>query len=488
MKLSLAVANDADPLPRRAKGTGTIRKSRDGRFRALYAFTAGKREEIDGSPFESYEAADRALAAVLLELRALGATNHGLPLRKVAERCFDSRELGGYRSVKSERDRWEAYVEKHDLAGTPIGLVAKGEVRALLNGLRKTRGKGPLATQTKRNVLNMLRAVFDYAVEAELVDDNPLLGMKVKDSGRVTETRRPLSLEQCTALLATAKDPIVAVAVGTGMRSGELRALRWEHVHLDGSSPHVMCCYGGTPAKPRKNGKVHRVSLFGLALDTFRAMAKRLHADDREGIVFRSFRGSYRAIGHAVERDEWLAWLGEAKIDRRVRFHDLRHTCATLLLNGAWGRKWTYEEVKELLDHSSVKVTERYAKALGSLVEDAAAEMRSLARSKKGTRRGKDRGAMGAHIDDAVVAQAIEILQRRGSDSNRRLTVLQSHVDPNVFERLASLALHARSYVSSVAERSPLVHVRALDLADAVFELVDAAAEPMTRLSTGSRP
>ncbi len=336
----------------------------------------------------------------------------------------------------------------------------------------------------------MLRAVFDYAVEAELVDDNPLIGMKVKDSGRVTETMRPLTFEQCTALLATAKDPIVAVAVGTGMRSGELRALRWEHVYdLFGDDPHVMACYGGTPNKPRKNGRVHRVGLFGVALETLRAMSKQLHPDDRTGIVFRAQRGSYRAVGHAVERDEWIAWLAEAKIDRHVRFHDLRHTCATLLLNGAWGRKWTYEEVKELLDHSSVKVTERYAKALGSLADGAAAEMRELARKPKGKakRRAKDRGATGAQPDDAIVAQAVEILRRRGSDSNRRLTVLQSQCEPSDFERLGRLALLVRSYVSAVAERSPLVHVRGLDLADAVFDVVDAAADPTLRTAEGGR-
>ena len=101
----------------------------------------------------------------------------------------------------------------------------------------------------------------------------------------------------------------------------------------------------------------------------------------------------------------------------------LRHTCATLLLNGDLGRKWTYEEVKELLDHSSVKVTERYAKVLGTLVDKAAGEMRTPRKLRKAT---PDRGAIGAQLDETIRAQAREIIGRRGSDSNRRMTVLQT--------------------------------------------------------------
>jgi integrase len=44
-----------------------------------------------------------------------------------------------------------------------------------------------------------------------------------------------------------------------------------------------------------------------------------------------------------------------------VRFHDLRHTCASHLVSGTWGRAWRLEEVRDYLGHSNISVTQRYA-------------------------------------------------------------------------------------------------------------------------------
>lgn len=441
-------------MKRRPKGSGSILATPEGKYRALFAFTPGHREDIDGSPFETYEAAEAALDGILTELRAAGAVRGGATLRALGKTALDRREKAGYGSVDSERDRWNAYIENHELAGLPARLVTRGDVRDLLGGLRNQKTKKPLATQTKRNVLNLLRAVFDVGVEDERIEENPLLGMKIKNIGSTEEEIRPLTWEQTQALLAVATDPAVAVKVGTGMRSGELRSLHWQDVHLDGADPHVLARYG-KPGKPRKNGKVLRVPLFGVALEAFEKMPRQ-----RTGIVFPALRGGYRAKGQIFDRDDWKAWLKAAGIERRVRPHDLRHTCATLLLNGDLGRKWTYEEVKELLGHSSVKVTERYAKVLGTLASKAAAAMRKPRKNKIG---------IGSAEHAAVVTKAREILQRRGSDSNRRMTVLQTQLEPNVGASLESLPILCRSYVEAVAKGDVFSHTRGLELAEAVW-------------------
>jgi integrase len=51
----------------------------------------------------------------------------------------------------------------------------------------------------------------------------------------------------------------------------------------------------------------------------------------------------------------------KAGITRRVRFHDLRHTTASHLVLGSWGRCWKLIEVRDFLGHSTLNVTERYA-------------------------------------------------------------------------------------------------------------------------------
>ena len=86
--------------------------------------------------------------------------------------------------------------------------------------------------------------------------------------------------------------------------------------------------------------------------------------------------------GHHRDRKPprgWKAWLKAAGITRRVRWHDLRHTCASALVGGALGRKWSLEEVRALLGHSSIRVTERYAHFGKSLVMMAAMETNHVA-------------------------------------------------------------------------------------------------------------
>jgi hypothetical protein len=66
--------------------------------------------------------------------------------------------------------------------------------------------------------------------------------------------------------------------------------------------------------------------------------------------------------------------VAERHDGREVRFHDLRHTCASSLIAGWWGRRWSLEEVKGLLGHRSITTTERYAHLAESALNNAARE------------------------------------------------------------------------------------------------------------------
>lgn len=432
-------------MKRRPWGTGTIERQGK-RFRARFPFRTGQREEIDGSPFDSYEAAEAALDAILEALRDAGAARGGKTLLKLGESVLDRREKEGYRSVRDERNRWKSYVSGWAPAMGPARLVTRIEVRDWLAELA-ARG---LAVQTRRNALNLLRTVFAVGLEEGHVDENPCIGLKVKSHGRTDDTSTWLTAEEVERLVAVATDPAIALAIGTGMRSGELRALRWEDVHAD----HIVIRFGA-PQKPRKNGRVHRVPILPLARQALDALPK------SHPIVLVSATNHYRPKGRIVSPRDWKAWLKAAGITRRVRTHDLRHTTATLLLTGAWGRVWSLEEVKEMLGHSSIKVTERYARATGTLAERAAREMGG-------------RPEQGPKEMSAEASQAREILGRRGSDSNRRMTVLQFERVSNASADFESVSGLAWAFLEAVAAGDPRAVALGLRLADACIAVRSA--------------
>lgn len=157
------------------------------------------------------------------------------------------------------------------------------------------------------------------------------------------------------------------------------RRLRTADVHTEGDTPHVVVRYGRPPARPTKTGKVRRVPLFGLALDAARRQVARA-----PGAVFwpaprGGFRSRYRVLGrvHLSDgryADVWPSVVLEAGIGRPVRWHDLRHTCASACVSGWWGRRWTIEEVAALLGHATTTTTQRYAHLGESALAQAARE------------------------------------------------------------------------------------------------------------------
>ena len=162
---------------------------------------------------------------------------------------------------------------------------------------------------------------------------------------------------------------MVAFAIGTGLRQGEQWSLRWADVDLNKMELTVRY---GSEGQPTKSGKIRRIPLFGLAKDAFVALLYHVgDAEPKRSVVFPALRGDRRQKG---EPADWKAWVRAAGITRNVRWHDLRHTCASSLVAGWWGRRWSLYEVKEMLGHASITTTERYAHLADSALKLAARE------------------------------------------------------------------------------------------------------------------
>jgi integrase len=193
----------------------------------------------------------------------------------------------------------------------------------------------------------------------------------------------PLDREQARCLLeATEGDRFEALhvlAVHTGMRPGELLALRWQDVDLDGKNLRISRALSEGQFTPPKRAKSRRsIDLNAGSIAALRAHRKRQLEEMMKkaglwqdyGLVFPSNVGT--PLSHRNVVRSFKAVLGRAGLPSSVRLYDLRHTCATLLLSRNVHPKY----VQELLGHASIAQTlDTYSHVLPSMRGGTASAM-----------------------------------------------------------------------------------------------------------------
>lgn len=308
------------------------------------------------------EAEARGALAALLHMTHLDERDP-LTLEDWADAWLIRREMSGnHRDIENERSRWETH-GKPKLGKLALRAVTFGRLRKWVADLEGAR-------QTKANALGVVRGMLRDAVAEGKIRSNPAEAIKIPKEARTEEPWCTLSLEEQKRLLVAVPEPerwIVAFAIGTGLRAGELCALRLEDVKSD----RIVVRYGKPPSLPTKSGKIREVPLFGLASDAWKEWKKTIGKNPR-GLAFPRGRGGFRDPIHVVRWAYWQEWQKDAGVS--LRWHDLRHTCASSLVSGDWGRAWSLEEVRAMLGHSSIQVTERYAHFAGTALTRAGAE------------------------------------------------------------------------------------------------------------------
>jgi len=336
------------------------------RFR-LRMMVSGKQQTIGFYDSEADAEIDRL--AHVETLAETSADYEGATLEVYGRKVLTAREVSKrVRDPKSDWSRWNLHIK-----ADPIAKVALRRLTTpLLSQWAKRLELKSLERQTRNNCLNILRTVLHEAVEDGLIKANSAIGVKIRGKSLDAWTYlRPEEQMRMLSVCDAQERCIVAVALGTGVRAGELCALRLEDVHL-GDRPRIVVRYGKPPSEPTKTNKVRTVPLFGLALQAITAwMPVVATMKNTHGVLFPLERGGYRDEGHVLPWDRWQEIVRQAELGRRFRWHDLRHTCASSLVSGWWGRRWSLMEVKEMLGHTSITTTQRYAHLAESALEEA---------------------------------------------------------------------------------------------------------------------
>jgi integrase len=389
----------AEAAERRQAGLGTVTELGPKRF-----WARGPRpKRISLGVYPTYEEADDVRKAAVQELANADRTHApGVSLREYGERRLEEMEMDGTPAIANYRSRWN-HILKAPFIDDPMDCIHRVSVHRWIKELKKAkvrRGGGPgakvrtISRTHVRAIVGFLVQVYKAAMEEGLVQDNPALGHRIKGKPKdedEAEVWTYLEPQEQQAVLACKDTPeadrlMIAAAIGTGCRLGELTNLELRDVHLEGDRPYITIRWGSKGRKP-KNGKVRTVPLFGIGLAAFQRWLEVLPTwakKNPERLVFPTKHGSRRRrsqhLQHGYRRrsDGFREALIAAGITRRVRWHDLRHTCASSLVAGWWGPAWSLEEVRDVLGHTTSRITERYAHFAPAVIAAKAARTPGL--------------------------------------------------------------------------------------------------------------
>lgn len=247
-------------------------------------------------------------------------------------------------------DRWqrERLTTVSKKTGNPVGKSTIGrEIAALRSALNKAVewdfvGQNPLlALKVKvgesRKVVRFLSAEEEYRLRQSLVDrDKRLIAARASGNAWSAARKRPLRPEIPQDGFGDHLTPVVLVAMNTGLRRGELLSLRWSDIDLGMGGLTVR-------AESAKSGKPRHVPLNSEALRLLTQWRRQASSGEQVFPI-------------ADVKTAWRSLMHRANIEK-FRFHDLRHHFASKLVM----RSVDLNTVRELLGHSDLKMTLRYA-------------------------------------------------------------------------------------------------------------------------------
>jgi integrase len=391
---------------------GHVRQLRSGRWQARWRLSGvwyTARRESDGGPltFTTRRKAEDYLAAVRRDVEAgrwqppTGPKRTAPTLREYADAWLTSRDL-----QPTTRGHYRQVLDAHiypTFGDTAVTAITPAAVRAWHADLARSKGSKVKDRPTARaHAYGLLRTILNTAVADDLIPANPC---RVRGGGQTKRVKRiqPASLAELEALVDAMPDRyrvMVLLASWCGLRFGELAELRRHDVDLTNGVIHVR--RGMVRAKsdhpsgaklallvkgPKSDAGRRDVTIPPHLLPAVSDHVKRHAQVGPQGLLFPAGHG-----GHLVPSTLYRVFYPAREAAGRpdLRFHDLRHTGATLA--AATGA--TLAELMARLGHSTPGAAMRYqhasadrdrviAEALSKLATDNVTPIRRTTTTRK---------------------------------------------------------------------------------------------------------
>lgn len=353
-------------MGKRSNGEGTIYKRKDGRWCAAYYDEKYNRHYVYG----------KTQTEVKQKLKKKRDEKPDEVQQSITFQEWIEEFLVNYKRNEIKITTYEGYMRiyrKH-IEDSQLGKTALNQVTTeMLQRYYNDKLNDGYNSKTVHSIGIVVGAALNHAVKLKMLSENPNRYTSIPKKKKYEAS--VLSTEEVRRIVNEAKDeeiyPIIVTTVYTGMRKGEAMALKWENVDFQKRRIYIknsLCKIDGDQTdekghrharyeilEPKTKESIRMVPMMDEVYEALMLQKERQEMDKKryreiyldQGLVFTDLCGNF--LPQRQFMDQYHAFLRKYGITD-IRFHDLRHTFATLLIEADVSMK----VVQELLGHSTI--------------------------------------------------------------------------------------------------------------------------------------
>jgi len=281
---------------------------------------------------------------------------------------------------------YEGHINNHfdEFKRIPIDRITTARIENFISA-RRVNG---MNITTLRKLIVTLNQIFKYAVRHQYITDNPVANAQrpKKQKQDHKQEIRPLNPSQINSLLDAVDNPeyytLFRLAIFSGARQGELLGLKWSDVLWNDNQIHIQRSFNHRRMQlPKTESSNRRIDLGPAMMGELRKWRLMSRYSGKDDFIFPNMTGKPMCQSHMLSRHFFPA-LVAAELPR-IRFHDLRHTYASLKIEQ--GENIVY--ISKQMGHSSPVVTSTiYAHMINDTNYESACGLEEMIFKKNGSR------------------------------------------------------------------------------------------------------